>query len=59
MPAVLRDLELLDMERKSMMEENDTRAPSLIWDEVRVCEDEDEDEEPSDDTMLHERISFL
>ena len=33
MPAVLRDLELLDVERKNMMDENDTKAPSLIWDE--------------------------
>lgn len=33
MPAVLRDLELLDSERRSLMNENDTKAPSLIWDE--------------------------
>ncbi|GMH56331.1 hypothetical protein TrLO_g10324 [Triparma laevis f. longispina] len=33
MPAVLRDLELLDFERRSLMNENDTKAPSLIWDE--------------------------
>ncbi|GMI09227.1 hypothetical protein TrVE_jg1230 [Triparma verrucosa] len=33
MPEVLRDLELLDAERRSLMGENDTKAPSLIWDE--------------------------